>query len=995
MAVLVSKAAGNITSSGNWYTTISSHLGGGSTGASTALNSTTYIVKAMTFSTSSVNLKGWCMGVSYNANTLPSSSTMAGLEICLDQIMGDGAVPVTMTIANPCVVTWNTHGFSNGQAVRFTTTGALPTGITAANTIYYAGNVAANTFNLYDTYANAIASGVTGRITTTGTQSGVHTLKAIRLQATPTAAQICDAGTRPDGQWLFATEFGTANVPATTYPVDNTVGRWEIIWRESSSQSTHWTWLCDSNATTAMHHVAYTDTTASYVDNTDQIVCKDQITVTAATTFKGALWGTTTDYSVCGWLCKSPDFATAATRPMLIIDQGAAAFTVTFDGSFCVSGHSGIRVGSSGTPVPLSKQITLQGKRVQTAGTAAAWMIQPTGAYSGMGNFYSAKSSFECYGATTTPLYVWTKVTVQAAASQPSVTVSDASNFAANDIVQINNANPMEILSVVGNVITFKTNFAAIVSVGTFVIRIMNSSGAHYYPILLTRDTLATSGGLQSRVIYLGELNILTLIGVELYACSIMSNSLQSAGGADDSQWLPTPGYYFYYVQNTWGTYENSWASTSGLVAQLHHACSTPRNGLTAQYIVSTRGNGALWGIPRMADTSTWNGVTQLGGTYQITDYVTNAAIGNFNTATVFPKMVLTRNYYSGGGGSGIGFMFGGGNSTMDNCEFFATTGTGATPSIAFNLCAGGLYNAVIRNNLYTGQVNTISLNQATVNCIEINPTYTSCTNDYLLAGVYTDWEVNSPNSTSNPTTTNQSVMIPGSKFRITDDNNVSNADYVYRREGKFVRCGYGLSDTTVRTSGTTFGAASSGKFSLRLDSNGVETLTFSQVIPIGNIIGRTMVVSVWAKINAAAYYAGTYTLPILRVNYDNGTIAYAQMANDASAGQLLSVPFVPTTSYGQITVTLECKTDATGTNNRVYFDDFSVQYPAGYSLDLGAMDLWANAEPIKPTIATLANVGQVWDELTSSHPTAGTFGAQATQMAIQTDDNQALILTK
>lgn len=80
----------------------------------------------------------------------------------------------TMTIASPCVVTLTSNGFSAGQAVQFTTTGALPTGVTAGVT-YYAGNIATNTFNLYDTEANAITGGATGRVNTSGTQSGTHT----------------------------------------------------------------------------------------------------------------------------------------------------------------------------------------------------------------------------------------------------------------------------------------------------------------------------------------------------------------------------------------------------------------------------------------------------------------------------------------------------------------------------------------------------------------------------------------------------------------------------------------------------------------------------------------------------------------------------------------------------------------------------------------------------------------------------------------------------
>ena len=95
------------------------------------------------------------------ANWFSTASTTVGLT-------------ATVTIANPAVITVTAHGYSAGDAVVLTTTGALPTGITSGTT-YYAGTIATNTFNLYDTSAHAIAGGSTGCVTTTGSQSGIHT----------------------------------------------------------------------------------------------------------------------------------------------------------------------------------------------------------------------------------------------------------------------------------------------------------------------------------------------------------------------------------------------------------------------------------------------------------------------------------------------------------------------------------------------------------------------------------------------------------------------------------------------------------------------------------------------------------------------------------------------------------------------------------------------------------------------------------------------------
>lgn len=86
---------------------------------------------------------------------------------------------ITTSIANPCVVTLASHGIVTAEAVSFTTTGALPTGITAGTTYYARPDTSlteVNEFWLYDTAAHATSGGATGRVATSGTQSGTHTL---------------------------------------------------------------------------------------------------------------------------------------------------------------------------------------------------------------------------------------------------------------------------------------------------------------------------------------------------------------------------------------------------------------------------------------------------------------------------------------------------------------------------------------------------------------------------------------------------------------------------------------------------------------------------------------------------------------------------------------------------------------------------------------------------------------------------------------------------
>lgn len=81
---------------------------------------------------------------------------------------------VSITIATPGVVSWTGHPFAIGGAIKFTTTGALPTGLTA-NTTYYVSSAGftGNTFRLAPSLSDALAG--TNTINTSGSQSGVHT----------------------------------------------------------------------------------------------------------------------------------------------------------------------------------------------------------------------------------------------------------------------------------------------------------------------------------------------------------------------------------------------------------------------------------------------------------------------------------------------------------------------------------------------------------------------------------------------------------------------------------------------------------------------------------------------------------------------------------------------------------------------------------------------------------------------------------------------------
>jgi hypothetical protein len=88
----------------------------------------------------------------------------------------------TITIASPAVVT-STVGYTEGAAIKFSTTGALPTGITAGTT-YYVYNVEGLTFQLL-TAAGAV-------VNTSGSQSGVHTITPVDIPTTLNTFTVSD-----------------------------------------------------------------------------------------------------------------------------------------------------------------------------------------------------------------------------------------------------------------------------------------------------------------------------------------------------------------------------------------------------------------------------------------------------------------------------------------------------------------------------------------------------------------------------------------------------------------------------------------------------------------------------------------------------------------------------------------------------------------------------------------------------------------------------------
>lgn len=137
---------------------------------STKLATTAYVDTAAAGSGVAVGTRIMYDGLDSPPNTLPcdgasySSATYAALFAKLVK-----SATVTISIATPGVISWASHGLKVGYPVKFTTTGALPTGLTVGTTYWViSAGFTANSFRVAAT-PNGTA------INTSGSQSGVHT----------------------------------------------------------------------------------------------------------------------------------------------------------------------------------------------------------------------------------------------------------------------------------------------------------------------------------------------------------------------------------------------------------------------------------------------------------------------------------------------------------------------------------------------------------------------------------------------------------------------------------------------------------------------------------------------------------------------------------------------------------------------------------------------------------------------------------------------------
>jgi hypothetical protein len=773
-------------------------------------------------------------------------------------------------------------------------------------------------------------------------QENVASVWTDRATVTYSAATIANNVTNSHSDGWFV-PFTGGTFP---YAVTAAAGTWRFQISQTGAESSNWS-IRTSDATNPFY-VAWCNNAVTFANN-DCVICKDVVTIDQSATFKGVLGTGDTTRSVASVICRSVTPAPADVSNLVWQNPPAAAYTLTVDGLVMLGNHSGIRVGTDASPIPLAQAATISFVAA-TSGTAHfGGFSMPE--HSLVTSSFARGASFFFYGNYSSPMTAI--LAAPAATGQPNIVTTTSTGWSNGDRVAVGGFTSRG----VGEATVFTVNTIAGANIG------------------LSSNLGSTARSLNGRVVKLSGYGVIIkapTTGMDMFP-GYMSNFVLRGTACQHVTWdvgrgqsaslLPEESANKSQLSITFSAFELATAFVRAAPVAFS-SIQTPESGITIQNNVFANcamfTHGTLIGADSalfVVDTNVnvrpgaVNGaIASFGagwaGTF--TNNVLEGSNNNFLSLSAVGATVTGNRFWACDGGNGCIFIGTVIDSNLSNNEF-ENNNVGLRVQA---LWQGGKAD----DNVFGGQV---------ANTTDVN----------FLQNSYVNTSLNSQsgNLVFGLGTSAITGALPGSHLRIADFNNSANDDRGYLRLGNYQRTGPGLADTRVRTA---------GGYAIRLAPNSAAglltwpNLVSDRAVPTGNIQAKTMTITAWVYINDAAFYAGTHTKPTLNVKYDNTTTATAVAAATAGSWQQLAVTFTPTTTYGQIEVWVSGATSAAGAASYFYVDDVQVAYPAGVSVNLGGLDLWAAGTPVWPPIATFPSLGGVLDELLSAHTVPGTLGA-------------------
>jgi hypothetical protein len=147
--------------------------------------------------------------------TLRENYNYIDLSIYPEQPFVTASRVCTISIANPGVITLTAHGFITGNVVRFTTTGALPSGISITRMYFVKTVIGLNSFTITD-----IATSASIAIETSGSQSGIHRVGVVTGRAGDSTFAIVPISGAEESRFL-GTKVGFKGVVYTVQAYQN------------------------------------------------------------------------------------------------------------------------------------------------------------------------------------------------------------------------------------------------------------------------------------------------------------------------------------------------------------------------------------------------------------------------------------------------------------------------------------------------------------------------------------------------------------------------------------------------------------------------------------------------------------------------------------------------------------------------------------------------------------------------------------------------------
>jgi len=782
---------------------------------------------------------------------------------------------------------------------------------------------------------NLITVSISTRSVVVRLQENVASVWTTRAEKTLATEDI--AGDKTSGTYIYRGQYITPVMFDTPYTVDTTASKWRF---EIAHGTGSGTWQLRTSNGTAPFYATWCNNALTFADN-DILICKDKVIIDKTATI-GAVTSTGDTANGVGIiLCTDHTDPTPENVAKLEWENPpTASYTFTIRGQVIMGSYSGFRVGTEEDRIPIAQKANIV-FGAAFAGTVAPRFVTPTAvAASTIGGL----SSLFLYGEI--PTHQVTFLTENANAGQAKLQVTDNVDWVNGDQVVVGKKDIQgqgvvtihTVSSVTGKEITLTTNLGtsnrieggSVIKLGGRGIEITSTSALIPIHIVWACANFQISGVdlFNQRFSMAGTTNY--------YLLAALDSTCKSQYLIEDcSAWTDSNSVTYLItslspeggvlIQRVYGHRQHIAAACT----YYSHAISGFKSGRTTIKDCVVQGQYA-------SNISTSANIRLTYENNRVENSRTSYALNMTGMEGVYKD-----NYFWGGA---------------------ATEISGGTVRIGQCINPQEISGNTFENNLCA----LVFANLPNVQCLDEGATFINNTTDLgFVTESFPDYTFQDPSGLDNISYENAIEMVVGGSVRFVNVDQQYDDRVIYTF-GRTRRCKEGLADETVHTAG---GSA------IRFNPvSATDMFEFSFYVPTGNIQGQTMTVAVWCKVGSEAYWAGGHTMPGLKVRYDEATYVTLRAAQNTD-WQLLSVTFTPTTTRGKIQVTLEGVTAADEADGYFYWDDMSILYPAGYKLDLGSLDIWDNALPVLPPIATVMGAGDVWAIDTSTLTGAGTIG--------------------